>query len=104
MGVGSNTTLSDDLIERASRLMNTKPNGDLMENAPVKKQQPQQTTQSTSVNVNEIKNIVRETVEDVLRENGLLIESESKSNELFKFRVGQHLFEGKLTSVKKVAK
>lgn len=103
MGVNTSTTLSDDLIERASRLMNTKANGDLMENAPVRRQQPQQ-SQSSSVDVNDIRSIVRETVEDVLRENGLLVESTSKSNELFKFRVGQHLFEGKLTSVKKVTK
>lgn len=101
--MGGSSALSNDLIEKASRLMNTKANGDLMENAQVRKQ-PQQINQPTSVNVNDIKSIVRETVEDVLRENGLLVESTSKSNELFKFRVGQHLFEGKLTSIKKVSK
>jgi homoaconitase/3-isopropylmalate dehydratase large subunit len=53
---------------------------------------------------NDIKQIVKETVEEVLRENGLLVESESKSNDLFKFRVGQHIFEGRLTNVKKVVK
>jgi hypothetical protein len=103
MGVNTSATLSNDLIERASRLMNTKPNGSLIENTTVKKQQPQNSSVN-SINAEDIKSIVRETVQDVLRENGLLIESTSNSNELFKFKVGQHLFEGKLTSVKKVAK
>jgi hypothetical protein len=52
----------------------------------------------------EIKNIVRETVEEVLYENGLLVESESNSNEVFKFRVGDRIFEGKLTKIKRVSK
>ena len=103
MGVNTSATLSNDLIERASRLMNTKPNGSLIENTTVKKQQPQNSSVN-SINAEDIKSIVRETVQDVLRENGLLIESTSNSNELFKFKVGQHLFEGKITSVKKVAK
>ena len=40
----------------------------------------------------------------LLKENGLLVESESRSSDLFKFRVGQHLFEGKVLKVKKMAK
>ena len=71
----------------------------------VQRRQPQQPTQqSSSLSANEIRNIVRETVEDVLKENGLLVESESKSSDMFKFRVGQHLFEGKVLRVKKIAK
>jgi hypothetical protein len=48
--------------------------------------------------------VVRETVEEVLSENGLLVENESKSSDMFKFRVGQHLFEGKVLKVKKMSK
>jgi hypothetical protein len=51
-----------------------------------------------------LKSIIRETMEEVLKENGLLIESETKSNDLFKFRVGDHIFEGKIVRVKKVSK
>jgi hypothetical protein len=47
---------------------------------------------------------MKEVVQEVLKENGLLTESETKSNEVFKFRVGQHIFEGKLVKVKKIAK
>ena len=100
MGVGSGT-LSNELVEKASRLMNTNAKGELLEN-----KQPQQQRQQSNVGVdaNVIRDIVRETVQDVLRENGLLTESETKSNEVFKFRVGQHIFEGKLIRVKKIAK
>ena len=100
MGAGSGT-LSNELVEKASRLMNTNAKGDLIES---KKPQRQQSQTTTGINANEIRDIVRETVQDVLRENGLLTESETKSNEIFKFRVGQHIFEGKLVRVKKIAK
>jgi hypothetical protein len=101
MGVGSGT-LSNELVEKASRLMRTNAKGELTENKQPQRQQQSQTT--TGINANEIRDIVRETVQDVLRENGLLTESETKSNEVFKFRVGQHIFEGKLVRVKKIAK
>ena len=101
----SNTSvLSSDLIEKASRLMNTKANGDLInENVPKRTQQTQQTQPSVSISSDDIRSIVRETVQDVLKENGLLVESTKKSNEVFKFRVGQHIFEGKLLRVRKVS-
>ena len=102
MGAGTGT-LSNELVEKASRVMNTNAKGDLIESKqPQRKQQPQQS--NVGVDANVIRDIVRETVQDVLRENGLLTESETKSNEVFKFRVGQHIFEGKLVKVKKIAK
>ena len=105
MGMSTGTVLSDDLVERAARLMNTNAKGDqVLESRSKKTTQPQQTQPSTSLTANQIKNIVKETVEDVLKENGLLVESESNSGEIFKFRVGQHIFEGKVLKVKKIAK
>jgi hypothetical protein len=102
MGMASGAVLSDELVEKASRLMNKKSNQQpISEN---KRQQiPAQQTQS-SLSADDIRSIVRETMEEVLHENGLLVESESKSNEMFKFRVGQHLFEGKVVKIKKIAK
>ena len=94
MGVNTNVGITDDLVERASRLMDTNPKQSINENKP-----KQQT--STSL---DIKSVIKETVKEVLKENGLLTESESKSNEQFKFRVGQHLFEGKITKIKKIPK
>ena len=101
MGAATNT-LSNELVEKASRLMNINSKGDLLENKQPQKQQQQQS--NVGVDANVLRDIVRETVQDVLRENGLLTESETKSNEVFKFRVGQHIFEGKLIRVKKIAK
>ena len=102
MGVATNTTISNELVEKATRLMNTKANGDLIKEN--KTRPVQQQTQPTSINANQIKSIVRETMEEVLRENGLLTESSIDSNELFKFRVGEHIFEGKVMKIKKVTK
>lgn len=101
MGMASGAVLSDDLVEKASRLMNGN-NNPIQESKNTKR--PQTNNQTLGVSANEIKNIVRETVKDVLKENGLLVESETKSSDMFKFRVGQHIFEGKLTKIKKVSK
>jgi hypothetical protein len=100
--------LSDDLVEKAARLMGTNiKSNQLTEDSPRRQQsqQSQQTQQaSSSLTANQIRDIVRETVEDVLKENGLLVESETRSSDQFKFRVGQHLFEGKVNKVKKMSK
>jgi hypothetical protein len=82
--------LSDELVERASRLMgNSK--------KPVVEQAvPQQ-------NTSDLRRVLKEVVQEVLTENGLLMEGAEKSNELFRFQVGKHLFEGKLTKIKKLS-
>lgn len=95
--MGGNTTLSDELVEKASRLMN---NGNKPMTESIVKQKPQTTT--SSLTADDIRSIVRETMEEVLSENGLLVESTSKTNEQFKFRVGQHMFEGKLSKIRKI--
>lgn len=95
----SGPSISSDIVEKAARLMNTDASG-----KQVGQTQPKQQTQQQSIGLDAetIKSIVRETIEEVLSENGLLVESTSKSNEVFTFRVGKHIFEGKLTKVKKV--
>jgi hypothetical protein len=98
MGVNTGVGLSEDLVERASRLMNTNAKGDVIQQ-PRKQQQINESMSNPN-----LKSIIRETMEEVLKENGLLIESETKSNDLFKFRVGDHIFEGKIVRVKKVSK
>lgn len=92
-------TLSDDLIEKASRLMNP---------SKEQKQQPTQ-GQTQRQNVSEgldygkIQKMIESAVNKALKENGLLVESTEKSNEQFTFRVGKHIFEGKVTKIKKVS-
>ena len=94
----ANTTISDDIIEKASRLMN-KGNA-----TTIKETSSQRQTQVQNVPDNkEFRKMLKEVVEEVLSENGLLTESETKSNETFQFRVGKHLFEGKVTKVKKIS-
>lgn len=103
MGMSSGAVLSDDLVEKAARLMNSNAKGDQITESAPRRQNVQQQV-SSSLTANQIRDIVRETVEDVLKENGLLVESETRSGDLFKFRVGQHLFEGKVNKVKKMSK
>ena len=102
MGMSTGAVLSDDLVEKASRLMNSNSKVDQISESKSVRQT--QKTQSLGINPDEIRKIIRETVEEILHENGLLIESETKSNEMFKFRVGQHIFEGKVNKIRKVTK
>jgi hypothetical protein len=87
--MGGSVTLSDDLVERASRLMG--------------KNKKTVTEQAIpQYESNNLREVLKEVVREVLAENGLIMENAEKSNESFKFQVGKHLFEGKLTKVKKI--
>lgn len=88
-GSMSGPTLSDDLIERASRLMGTK-------------QPVAETKQPVTSNNGDLKEMLKEVVREILSENGLIAESSEKANDAFTFRVGKHIFEGKLTKIKKI--
>ena len=98
--MGGGSVLSDELVEKASRLMNLKGNQQQSVNEQTKR--PQQ-TQPPNFNMKELKSMLREVVEEVLQENGILSESEQKSNEVFSFKVGKHIFEGKVTKIKKIS-
>jgi hypothetical protein len=87
--MGGSVTLSDDLVERASRLMG-------QNKKPIVEQS------STQYNSDNLKEVLKEVVREVLTENGLISESVEKSNESFRFQVGKHVFEGKLTKIKKM--
>jgi len=71
-----------------------------------KKQQVQENSKSqsltSSLDKNMLKDIIRETIQEVLSENGMIVESTTKTNDLFQFKVGSHIFEGKVTKIKKV--
>jgi hypothetical protein len=101
---GGGSVLSNELVEKATRLMNN----DVANNVnPYQQKKPiQETTMSQSMtsglDKNVLKDIIRETIEEVLSENGLLVESTSKTNDMFQFKVGSHIFEGKVTRIKKI--
>ena len=96
------TTLSNDLIEKAARLMKEN-NGSYVPDSAKPKQQPQSNNTSSQIDYKLIKKMISEAVNDALAENGLMVESTEKSSEQFSFRVGKHLFEGKVTKIKKLS-
>ena len=94
-------TLSNDLIERASRLMKENPGQYIPESAKPK-QQPQ-SQPSGNLDYKVLQKMINEAVNNALKENGLIAESSEKTNELFSFKVGKHIFEGKVTKIKKLS-
>lgn len=104
MGMASGAVLSDELVEKASRLMNSTPSKNGVNESKNITQTNRQQPKLQSINMEEIKDVIRETVQEVLYENGLLVESTKNSSEVFKFRVGQHIFEGKVTKIRKISK
>lgn len=98
-------TMSDELIEKSRRLMgNTEgsyiPESAKPKSAPVQQSQP---TQNTGIDYKLIQRMISEAVTKSLKENGLITESSEKSNETFSFKVGKHVFEGKVTKIKKMS-
>jgi hypothetical protein len=97
------TTISNELIEKASRLMKDNSNNYVPDSAKPKQVQTQPTPSVGNIDYNVIQKMITEAVNNALRENGLLMESSEKSNELFTFKVGKHVFEGKVTKIKKMS-
>jgi hypothetical protein len=87
-------TLSDDIIEKASRLMGE--NKIITQTSNKENPKPSQTYNG------DLKKIVKETLEELLTEHGIISESQTKTDEIFQFKVGKHLFEGKVTKIKKL--
>lgn len=89
----SRNILSDSMIEKATQLMGNKPKQTVVE---------QQQSNTPKIDAEYIKKIVKETVKSTIKEMGLLTESTEKSDEFFQFRVGSHVFEGKIQKIKKI--
>jgi hypothetical protein len=99
------TTISDELIEKASRLMKQNGGGYIPESAKPKQttQQQPQSNPNGGIDYKLIQKMINEAVNNALKENGLVVESSEKSNEVFNFKVGKHVFEGKVTKIKKLS-
>jgi len=89
--------ISNELAEKAARLMNLKGKSNTQQSTQQQPHQPSQIPASS-----DLKSMIREAVREVLSENGLITESVSKTNDVFSFRVGSHVFEGKVTKIKKI--
>jgi N12 class adenine-specific DNA methylase len=97
------TTISDELVEKATRLMKKNDGNYIPESAKPKQSQQQVQQPTGGIDYKLIQKMINEAVSNALKENGLLIESSEKSNELFTFRVGKHVFEGKVSKIKKMS-
>jgi hypothetical protein len=97
------TTMSNEVIERATRLMKQNNNGYIPESAKQTQQTEQSTSTNGAVNYKLIQKMINEAIKNAFVENGLITESSEKSNENFNFKVGKHIFEGKITKIKKVS-
>jgi len=103
------SVISNDIIEGAQRLMNINSNSTTPQESVAKGLTTKQPI-SSNFNLNEMKSmirdVVRDTVRDVVREElkdaGMMVESTTDSNEIIQFKVGKHIFVGKVTKVKKV--
>ena len=97
---GGGTVLSDDVIEGAQRLMGKTPQQTVSENVSL----PSPSNNGDLKQM--IRDVVRDTVRDVVREElqnaGMLTEGNTKTNESLQLRVGKHVFEGRVTKIKKV--
>ncbi len=93
--------LSDEIIEGAAKLMGVNP----------KQQQQQQVSETTQSQYSNndlkqmIRDVVRDTVRDVVKEElqkvGMISEGQT-TNESLQLRIGSHIFEGKVTKMKKI--
>ena len=97
------TTISNELVEKAARLMKKNDGNYLPESAKPKQVQQQTTQPSGNIDYKLLQKMINEAVNNALKENGLLVESSEKSNEVFNFKVGKHVFEGKVTKIKKLS-
>ena len=96
-------TISNELIEKAARLMNQNKESYIPESAKPKQQTQQSQPTVGGIDYKLIKKMINEAVNEALHENGLITESSEKSNEIFSFKVGKHIFEGKVTKIKKLS-
>jgi len=93
----STPVLSDELIERASRLMGQNSSNTIVETVSNKKP-----TVPTQTNNGDLRKMLKEVVIEVLTEKGVIHESEQKSQQTVEIKVGNHIFEGKISKIKKL--
>src|SRR5574343_1573769 len=83
-------TISNELVEKATRLMGTAKK----EEKPIEKKKPQSTriVESETTN-NDLRSLLKEVLNELLIENGIISESTTKTNETIQFKVGKTIFE-----------
>lgn len=97
----TNPLLSNELVERATKLMGTNNPKQISEKS--KQTRKGVTESSDSIDYGKIQKMIELAVNKALKDNGMIAESTEKSNESFQFKVGKHIFEGKVTKIKKIS-
>lgn len=100
--MGTESVLSDELVEAASRLMNTDASGKQIRQPSSQRQPKAQIVSENVLDNQNLRSMFKEIVREVLSEQGVITESTQKAKEHISFRVGQHVFEGVITKIKKV--
>lgn len=97
--MSSGPALSNELVEKATKLMGVKKDN-------INEQtKPKQISQNHNIIDNkEMRKMMKEVVQEVLKENGLIVESNDTTNESMVIKVGQHIFEGRISRIKKIKK
>lgn len=102
---GGGPVLSDDIVEGAARLMGRQKNESPIQTNTTQRQPQSQNLLETTELKQMIRDVVRDTVRDVVKEElrsaGIISEGK-KVNDVLQLRVGSHIFEGKVTKIKKV--
>lgn len=96
IGQPQTAKISDEILEKASRLMGNTGKGPSVQKEQIVKEGDHQ------INYKVIQKMIDESIMNAFKKSGLISENEEKSNEVFSFRVGKHIFEGKITKVKKI--
>jgi hypothetical protein len=103
--------ISEEVIQGAQRLMGkTNKITDVPQQTTNKETFTTNNQTTSNINIGEIKTMIRDVVRDAVRdvvkeelkEAGMLVESTSNSDEVIQFKVGKHLFVGKVTKIKKL--
>jgi hypothetical protein len=97
--------LSDEIVEGAARLMGRSKPQQTQAQTQTKTQSQGQSMFETTELKQMIRDVVRDTVRDVVKEelrNAGMISEGKKVNDTLQLRVGSHIFEGKVTKIKKV--
>ena len=82
--------ISNELVQRAARLMNSSgPKSEKISSV------------SNSIDYDLIKQMIDESINSALKNNGLLFENAEKTNEIVMIKIGSHIFEGKISKIKK---
>lgn len=93
----SSPTISDEIVNKAARLMNSDASG-----KQIIKNRPKEIITENFLKNNNFRETLKEVLTEVLIENGVISESVEKTNETLSFKIGNHIFEGKITKIKKL--